>query len=122
MFALIAAAILVPTAASAGHLNYDLRNKSDRCVRWYIEPTIHVRGAQTHGFLAPGESYSGRVNDIHWTENPGFNYKILAQFEHCQGTHDRIKPDRYDYIPFNGTSELSMHKQSEGVYIMRHGP
>jgi hypothetical protein len=118
---LIAAVILAAAAASANsttaYANFDIRNKSDQCVFWNL-PT--KRDGTRYGTLRPGES-SKEYQIVGNAFGSATSAKIEAKIQDC-GTHHQIGPVRYDYIPVNSRSELSIHKQSPGVYIMRHGP
>lgn len=119
---LIAATILVPTAVSANnttaYANFDIRNKSDQCVFWRL-PT--KKEGITQGTLRPGESAEKQFQIVGNAFGSATSVKIEAKIEDC-ATRNQIGPVRYDYIPVNSRSELSIHKLSNGSYIMRHGP
>lgn len=116
---LIAAMIVMPTAAPANNTTvfaiFDIRNKSDQCVSWQIP------NSKNYGFLHPGESAVNRQERVGNAFSTATSVRIEATVQDCT-TRRQIGPMRYDYIPVNSRSELSIHKQSPGVYIMRHGP
>jgi hypothetical protein len=117
---LMAAMILAPVAASAaGYATVDIRNKSDVCVFWQFPVAGgFVAEPPPKGMLRPGESAMSQSMHV---GNTTRSARLEAQPEEC-ATHRKIGPLRYDNVPSRSHSELSIHKQSPGVYIMKHGP
>lgn len=115
IFALIAATILaqIPIASQAGSVNaiatLDLRNKSDQCVWWNVP-------GERNDALRPGQSTVISVMSASYSSSR----QVIAKIVNC--SNNQLIVERYDYIPISGRSELSIHKLSNGSYIMRHGP
>ncbi|MGB6984592.1 MAG: hypothetical protein WBD74_01310 [Candidatus Aquilonibacter sp.] len=117
MLGLLTLAFFAPTAAYSHEVfaRFDLRNKSDQCVVWFLPKEKNIQG-----YLKPGAS-AYRSVPVHTEVGVHYSVRIDATIEDCK-TGKQIGPSRYDYIPGDANSELSIHKQSPGVYIMRHGP
>jgi hypothetical protein len=122
LFGLLTLAIFAPIAAYSNtttvYANYDIRNKSDQCV-FFIFPNQKV--GTTQGYLKPGESSGRHFVVVGNAFGVHYSVRIEATIQNCQ-TRQQIGPMRYDYIPSDATSELSIHGKSPGGYIMRHGP
>lgn len=116
IFVLIGAAILAqaPVSSQAGSVNaiatLDMGNKSDQCVWWNIP-------GERNGELKPGQSTVISVMSASYSSSRRVDVKIV----NC-ANNQLIPPERYDYIPISGKSQLTIHKLSNGSYIMRHGP
>jgi len=116
IFGLSIAATLALTVASgqAGSVNavatLDLANKSDQCVWWDIP-------GERNGELKPGHSTVISVMSASYSSSR----KVIAKIVNCSN-NQLIPPERYDYIPISGRSQLTIHKVSNNSYIMRHGP
>jgi hypothetical protein len=119
IFSLIAAAVLVAAAAKPGQTagsSLDIANKSDKCVNIDIM-YVNNSGVEDHHrtFMKPGETRHVYI----WPQGTHGSPKVVADIEHCDSRQMIVR--RYDYIPNQGASQLSIHNQGATV-IMRHGP
>lgn len=121
MFALFFLAFLAPTAAYSNatqvFVKFDIRNKSDQCVFWIFP---NQKDGSTQGYLKPGESAVNQSFRVGNAFGVHYSARIEATIQNCT-TRQQIGPMRYDNVPSDAKSELSIHKAGNG-YIMRHGP
>jgi hypothetical protein len=119
IFSLIAAAVLVAAAAKPGQASgsqLDIANKSDKCANIDIK-YFNNSGVEDHyrTFLKRGESRHVYI----WPAGTHGSPKVDADIEYCDSRQLIVR--RYDYIPNQGASQLTIHNQGTTV-IMRHGP
>ena len=119
-FAFLTLAFLAPTAAYSNttqvFVKFDIRNKSDRCVFWIFP---NQKDGSTQGYLKPGESAVNQSFRVGNAFGVHYSARIEATIQDCATRRQIVM--RYDNVPADATSELSIHKQGS-TYIMRHGP
>jgi hypothetical protein len=121
IFSLAMLAFLAPVAAYSNatqvFVKFDIRNKSDQCVFWIFP---NQKDGSTQGYLRPGESAVNQSFRVGNAFGVHYSARIEATIQNCN-TRAQIGPMRYDNVPSDATSELSIHGKG-GSYIMRHGP